>query len=187
MAKVIKTVFLSHNSRDKATAREIGLFLAAEGVNVWFDEWKIPAGHSISSSVSQALAASSHLLLLWSKHARRSRWVRRELFSGISRHLDSGRLQLIPVRLDNTPLPPLIADLKYVRYSGGTETDRFAIVSAVTHRRAAEEFTKAIVRKYKELIGGGPLGLRACPECGSSALDWKKDPGYAHCKECGWD
>lgn len=42
-----KLVFISHNSKDKETAREIGLFLTSEDVNVWFDEWEISYGASI--------------------------------------------------------------------------------------------------------------------------------------------
>jgi hypothetical protein len=180
-----KGVFLSHNSKDKPIASEIGLFLAAEGESVWFDAWKIPVGKSISASVSDALAASSHLLLLWSKNAKRSRWVRREVFAAISDEIESGEIVLVPVCLDKTPLPPLLRDLKYIRYEGGTEADRRQIISAILGRSPSDAFTKAVVKKYMELTRGGPRGLKACPECGSSAL-WWDDDGFPHCKECKW-
>jgi hypothetical protein len=185
MATKRKGVFLSHNSKDKPIAREIGLFLAAEGESVWFDEWRIPAGRSISASISDALAACSHLLLLWSKNAKRSRWVRREVFAALSEDIESGDIVVVPVCLDKTPLPPLLKDLKYLRYDGGTEADRRQIVSAVLGRSATEAFTKAIVKKYMELTRGGPRGLKACPECGSGALRWDSD-GFPRCKECHW-
>ncbi len=181
------SVFVSHNQRDKNTAREIALFLAAEGINVWFDEWKIPAGRSITASVSDALETTTHLILLWSKNARKSNWVRRELFAAASRSVETGKLTLIPVRLDSTPLPTLLRDIKYLTYSTGTELDRFNIVRAITGKNPSEEFTKAITRKYRELTHGGPRGLRACPECGSAQLDWKRFNGFPWCKECGWN
>ena len=180
-----KSVFLSHNSKDKLIASEIGLFLAAEGESVWFDAWKIPVGKSISASVSDALAASSHLLLLWSQNAKRSRWVRREVFAALSDEIESGEITVIPVRLDKTPLPPLLRDLKHIRYEGGTETDRRQIISAILGRSPSEAFTKAVVKKYKELTRGGPHGVKACPECGSSALRWDQH-SFPHCKECDW-
>jgi hypothetical protein len=177
-------VFLSHNSKDKPVALELGLFLVAEGVNIWFDEWKIPPGKSITASVSDALADASHLLLVWSRHAKRSRWVRKEVFSALSDEIENGQITVIPVCLDKTPLPALLRDVKYLRYDGGTEQDRFRIVSAVLDRHPSEEFTRAIVKKYRELIDGGPKGIRACPECGSGALKW--EDGDLICPECGW-
>ena len=178
-----KGVFLSHNSKDKRIAAEIGLFLAAEGESVWFDAWKIPVGKSITASVSEGLATSSHLLLLWSRNATRSRWVRREVFTALSEEIESGEIAIVPVCLDQTPLPPLLKDLKYLRYEGGTEADRRQIVSAILGRNPSEAFTRAVVKKYMELTRGGPRGLKACPECGSSALRWSAT-GFPSCTEC---
>jgi|ERR1035437_2595003 hypothetical protein len=177
-------VFLSHNSKDKPAARELGLFLVAEGVNVWFDEWKIPPGRSIAANVSDALANSSHFLLIWSCHAKRSRWVRKEIFSALSDDIENGQPTVIPVCLDKTPLPALLRDVKYLRYDGGTEQDRFRIVSAVLDRHPSEEFTRAIVKKYRELVDGGPRGIKACPECGYRGLKWKDS--NPSCPECKW-
>jgi hypothetical protein len=184
MAKKFLSVFLSHNRKDKPIARELGLYLASEGVSVWFDEWSINPGHSISASISDGLSKSTHFLLLWSKHAKRSRWVNKEMFSAINLGTRHKPIQVIPICLDKTRLPTLMADLKYIRYKGGTESDRIEIVTAITGKHPSDTYTKAIVRKYNELIDGGGTGLRACPECGSSLLDWIKSS--PHCKECGW-
>src|SRR4051794_40868768 len=72
-------VFLSYNTADADTARSIGAHLALAGVDVWFDEWKIKAGDSIPGRLNEGLKSFDAFVLVWSKRAARSRWVRQEL------------------------------------------------------------------------------------------------------------
>src|SRR5437870_343650 len=102
--------FLSHNVVDKEVARSIGAHLVLTGVDVWFDEWEIEAGDSIPGKLDEGLAAFDAFILLWSANANRSKWVRQELHSAIMRALQEGSAKIIPCMLDETPLPPLIAD-----------------------------------------------------------------------------
>lgn len=66
-------VFISHNKADKDVAREIALFLAAENINVWFDEWEISAGDSIIEQISTGLRGCTHFIILWLKNASKSK------------------------------------------------------------------------------------------------------------------
>ncbi len=192
-------VFVSYNSKDKAAAQQVALFLAAENLNVWFDKWEIQAGDSIIQQVQRGLRSCTHFWILWSTHAARSKWVRRELSAILARAVESGSPKVIPLRLDDTPLPTLLADLKYVKYHGGTERDRYEIARAVTGNHPSTEFIKAIVRKYHELIRAekawdrNPFGLNACPECGDRRLAlsvWIDPEGEQWtritCSDCGW-
>src|SRR5437867_13240136 len=113
------STFLSHNSSDKEVAREIAMFLAAENITVWFDEWQISAGDSIVAKIEEGLKDCSHFVILWSQNASTSSWVRRELRSVLARAIETGVPKVIPVRLDATPLPELLADLRYIRFHGG--------------------------------------------------------------------
>lgn len=195
-----KSVFISHNSNDKATAREIGLFLISEDVNVWFDEWEINYGASIPQSINKGLNDCTHFLLLWSEHAQTSKWVEAELNSIINLQLStrSEHVKIIPLCLDDTPLPRLISHYRYIKYSGGSETDRREIVSAVTDKLPSRNYIKAIVKKYNEVIfdteANDPFMLKACPACGETdlqyqgTLDEEHDEKYyfVMCKACGW-
>ena len=191
-------VFISYHIQDKEVAREIALFLTAENINVWFDEWEISAGDSIVEQINAGLLGCTHFLILWSRNASTSNWVRRELHSTLNQAIKDRIPRVIPIILDDTPLPKLIADIRYIRYSGGTEKDRNNIVNSVTGHGPSFNFIKAIVKKYHEVItnheGGDPFGLRACPRCGSTRLeggsytDDERDEVYyvLACKECGW-
>jgi hypothetical protein len=192
-------VFVSYNRKDGAAAQRIALFLAAENLKVWFDKWEIQAGDSIVQEIQRGLEGCTHFWILWSANASQSRWVTRELSAILTRAIESGTPRVIPLKLDDTPLPPLLADLKFVRFHGGTERDRYQIIRAVTGNAPASDFTKAIVRKYHELIrdekGGdqNPFGLSACPECGDKRLTlsaWIDPEGEfwtrVTCSDCGW-
>jgi len=192
-------VFVSYNNRDRLAAKQVALFLAAENLSVWLDEWQIQAGDSIVVEIERALEDCTHFLILWSSNASGSNWVRRELSAALTSAIRTNRPKVIPLRLDDIGLPPLLSDLSYLRFHGGTEEDRYEIVRAVTGQSPSLDFIKTIVRKYHEVIRSeGPSendpfgGLTHCPECGtalrhSSSMDSSGEWWFVvNCPDCGW-
>jgi hypothetical protein len=192
-------VFLSHNKADKRAAREFAAVLALEGIDVWFDEWTISAGDSIVGSIEQGLRQSSHLLLLWSKHAKRSKWVTAELRAALVRSLSKGKIRIIPICLDGTPLPPLLRDLKYIRKKRSADATRRELVLAVTGQAPKDAYLRALVKRYHSALWSrgsrDSLGVKACPSCGSARLKrWKSPPDgitpghwlHVGCEDCSW-
>ena len=190
------TTFISYNKADKDAARNIALFLAAENTNVWFDEWEISAGDSIIAQINQGLAGCTHFIILWSANSATSTWVRAELEAILVKAIKSGNPRIIPMLLDDTPLPPLLQPLKYIRYQGGNEEDRASIVESISGSKPSQDFIRAIVQKYNEVIYNpdlpGPFPYEACPSCGSRRLKGssamiRDDMWYIiHCEDCGW-
>ena len=76
-------------------------------MDVWFDEWEIQAGDSIPGKLNPALAAFEAYILIWSREANQSNWVRQELHTAIMRAMNDGSAKIIPCVVDGTPLPPL--------------------------------------------------------------------------------
>lgn len=196
-----KLVFISHNKNDKDIAREIGLFLTSEGINVWFDEWNISAGESITEQINEGLYGCTHFIVIWSKNSARSNWVNRELNSIIGLSIaQGGEPKIIPVILDNTALPIILNDILNINYNGGKEEDRSNIIKAVTGECPSNNYIKAIVKKYHEVINddvnlNNVLPYKACPICGSTRLiqkrliDYINDEEYftIKCCECSWN
>lgn len=190
--------FISYNKADKDVAREVALFLTSENINVWFDEWEVSAGDSIIEQIDKGLSDCTHFIIIWSKNASISNWVREELESILSNAIKSGKPKILPVVLNETPLPQIISHIRYIRYHGGKEQDRSEIVRAVTGNAPSSNFIKAIVKKYHEVIydpnAKDPFGIVACPRCGSKRLkgssftDCEHDEVYfiLACEECGW-
>jgi hypothetical protein len=135
-------VFISHNIANKAFAREMGALLVLDGIDVWFDEWAISAGDSIVGGVERGLQGSSHLLLLWSRHAKRSRWVTSELRSALVRSMSKGKPKIVPMLLDSTPLPPLLRDLKYIRRNRDLEANHRTLILELTGRAPQDSYLR---------------------------------------------
>ena len=167
-------VFLSHNSRDKADARLIAGALAKRGAGVWFDEWNIKPGESIAAGIEAGLANSKVFLLIWSQRAAESHWVGTEVRAYLHRRVADASLRIVPVMLDATPLPLLVAD-----YSGFKITDLgdFEKVAAGTVGETEDrELAKLLQERLWELSKGkvpegSPHKYLICPQCGSSNLD----------------
>jgi hypothetical protein len=101
-------VFLSHSSKDKPFVRELRKSLYSV-CDTFFDETDIMPGQSITVRLNIALARTDMLVLLHSEHAACSEWVQREWSSML--YL---KRPVVVVRLDDTSIPPLLADLKYI-------------------------------------------------------------------------
>jgi predicted nucleotide-binding protein len=68
-------VFISHNDQDKETARLLAMLFTERGIGVWFDEWQIKPGESITGGFGKGIEECNVFVLLWSAAAKGSRWV----------------------------------------------------------------------------------------------------------------
>ncbi len=183
------TVFLSHNKADKDEARDIALILTVEGINVWFDEWEIGVGDSIVERINNGLLDCTHFAILWSENAARSNWVRREFQSTLAHAIDIGKPRILPIRLDETPLPSLIADIIYLRYTEPIEEQRQKIIKSVTGHLPSVNFEAAIIKMYYQITKN--TSIPSCSKCGGIRLQFseqvydEKSHGVSYCLDCG--
>lgn len=191
-------VFISHNSRDKADARLLATLLAQQGVNVWFDEWNIRPGESLTGGIEEGLGNAEVFVLLWSEGAHSSRWVGTEMRAYIRQRVDDDTLRIVPVMLDETPLPVLVADYRGFNLTGGNCTME-DVVEGLTGTRTDQELAALLQRRLNEVTQGSTeadpmFGVLVCPSCGgtdferSQAIDYDRDDAYytIGCKDCGW-
>lgn len=92
-------VFLSYARGDRSAAERLAHAIGETGLSVWWDR-HIKGGAEFSRDIERQLDAAARVLVLWSKEAVVSRWVRDEA----SVAADSGRL--VSATIDGTP-PPL--------------------------------------------------------------------------------
>ncbi len=131
-------VFISHASADKSLARKLRDALSTNGINVWIDEAEIRVGQSIPAEIQRALHASDVLCLLISAASTHSRWVTRELNSFLPLFIDGSRV-LVPCRVDSSPVPSLIQDIKYADFRGQFAVGFNALLNAVKIREAVSK------------------------------------------------
>lgn len=112
-----RVAFLSHSSTDKPFIRQLAADLAANGIGVWLDEQRIRVGDSIPEKIAQGLAESDYFLLAMSQRAIDSAWVQKELNNALMSEVQRRNVHVLPLKLDNTPMPSIIADKKYADFS----------------------------------------------------------------------
>ncbi len=192
------SVFLSHNANDKEYVRRLAAATAATGAHVWFDEWTIRPGDSIPGAIDRGLAQFNVFALVWSEAASNSQWVRTEMDAAVTRWIRDSSLRLIPVVLDRTPLPALLASLRYIDATDGDHLrvtrELLGLESEAAFRMAVQAFIDEAGLNFREFWGVGVLV--ACRGCGATAeniegweeIDHRHDRRYvgARCKVCGW-
>ncbi|MBN1351651.1 toll/interleukin-1 receptor domain-containing protein [candidate division KSB1 bacterium] len=95
-------LFISYDHSDENIAHRLAKDLSSVGVQVWIDTQFKKAG-SIINNISKHIDECDILLLLWSKHARDSKFVNNEYQSAF--HKDK---TIIPCKLDETEVPTLL-------------------------------------------------------------------------------
>jgi hypothetical protein len=128
---VIGRVFLCHASEDKPTAVDLASALMSRGVAVWLDQWEIKVGDSIVDKINQGIEAASHLAILISKHSASKPWVVREMSAALMRQLANRSIRVLPVRIDDAPLPALLADIRYADCRGDLQRGCQEVVEAI--------------------------------------------------------
>ena len=103
---------MSYNKADADLARAVASALSLFGAEVWFDEWQIAPGQSIVGGIESGLASADVFIVLWSESAAASNWVGTEWRAYITRRVQDDSLRVIPLRLDEAPLPVLLSDFR---------------------------------------------------------------------------
>ncbi|MGH7595549.1 MAG: TIR domain-containing protein [bacterium] len=108
----IPRIFISHAWEDKELVRRLEKTLADAGAEVWVDHADIRGGDNLPERINDALEWCNTLLLVWSKPAKASHWVKLEWTNAISL-----RKLIVPCPIDGTPAPPIMANTAYVDFS----------------------------------------------------------------------
>ncbi len=122
-------VFISHAFEDKEYARELADALSKSGVKVWFDEFELHIGDSLSRSISHGLSESSYGIVILSRKFFQKEWTQKELGALTSRETTNKKV-ILPIWLN-------IDSEEIIRYSP-ILADRFAISSIVGINKIVE-------------------------------------------------
>lgn len=128
-----RVAFLSHSSVDKPLIRQLAADLTAAGVDVWLDEQRIRVGESIPERIGQGLAESDFFLLAVSAASVQSEWVKKELNAALLNEVQRRSVHILPLKLDGTAMPSVIADKKYADFSTSYKTGLVETLKAMGH------------------------------------------------------
>jgi TIR domain len=155
--------FLSHASEDKREFVEpLARELADMGVAPWLDIWEIKPGDSLVNKLfDEGLDTVTAVIVVVSASSAVKPWVREELDAAVVRRITSST-RLIPIRLDNAPMPSPIQHLAWINAERTSEGIR----------SAAEQITDALyARDKRPAVASPPRYTAAAPIPGLTQAD----------------
>lgn len=91
-------IFISHASEDKDTvARPLATKLVESGFTVWYDEFSLQWGDSLSKSIGRGLADSTYGVVILSPNFFNKKWTQMELDALIALTVP-GEKKILPLR-----------------------------------------------------------------------------------------
>lgn len=109
-------VFISHASQDKEDFVEpLAGLLSDMGLKVWYDDFVLKVGDSLSRSIDRGIANSEYGLVVLSPHFFAKGWTERELAGLTAREVAGRRKLILPIwhnvtREDVLEYSPMLAD-----------------------------------------------------------------------------
>lgn len=126
------STFIGYASEDKSIAKRVARDLASKGISVWLDQDEILVGDSVSERIRQGIFRCDYLIVLLSARSRDSIWVTGEIGAAFARFGKTADRAILPVRIDDSPLPAIFADARCVDLSKDYEQAIAALVARMT-------------------------------------------------------
>lgn len=194
-------VFISHASEDKDLfVRPLSRALKSLGVSVWFDEFSLRLGDSLSGSIDKGLASSKFGLVVISQHFIKKPWPEYELRGLISREIGEDRI-ILPIwhgvtRQQVAQFSPSLADKIALNTDEKTAQDIFinvlrvvrpdlyaahprAEIERITSGEALHDLQQEFIRVKQE------LSEYQCPHCSAPLVTRLEAPFDSEGKHWG--
>jgi hypothetical protein len=160
----VATVFISYaHADDTAWTAKLAADLERDGFNVFFDRWDIAPGDQLVRRLDEALSSASCGLIVFGRSTADSPWVYAE-YSALVQRMEVSGARLIPVLLDDVPLPPILgmqvfADFRYCASESQYQSCLAQLEQALRGERAARIDADSVIRFAADL-GRRPEGPR---------------------------
>jgi hypothetical protein len=168
--------FISHASEDKGEiVRPLAQELQKKGLRVWFDEFELTVGDSLTESIDKGLTTSRYGIVILSKSFFDKNWPEYELRGLKQRQLNSERNVILPLwygidKNDIVNYSPTLADIMAQKINENNITEvSNTLVSIINDRpvdsndfnitaRETKAMLHTLIHDLDEEYGLGPLG-----------------------------
>lgn len=141
-------VFISYSHRDQEFVLALVAELQSQGVRVWIDQVELEIGDSLIERISEAISAEDFVVAVISEDSAKSGWCQKELSLAVTEGINNKRVKVLPVRLGEVEMPPMLRDIKWGE----------AAVDA-----SPSDLAAALARAIKRNLARQATGLSATP------------------------
>lgn len=125
-------VFFCYSHQDKDFVDRLAKQLVLRRAWVWVDRWELNVGDSIVGRVQEAIEKASAVVVVLSRSSVGSPWVQRELQSVIYREVQGQQSLVIPVVIEDCPIPPFLSDRIYADFRANFDTGLRVLVEGLS-------------------------------------------------------
>jgi hypothetical protein len=152
MSPEARSVFISHAGSNRAEAGRVRDLLNASNIEVRLDVTEVQAGVSFVAFMESALSKSDYCLLLWSRAAGDSEWVRVEWEAALHRAVSDAPGFLVVCRLENHEVPVLLRPRLFVDLFPQLEPGLERVLTLLKDDAVAGERTSRPVAKPRAAL-----------------------------------
>jgi hypothetical protein len=125
------TVFISYSHRDKEFVDRLALELVRARAPIWLDRWELKVGDSLLQRVQRAIDQSAALVVVLSRSSVESEWCKKELTAGLMKELEEKEVVVLPVVIDDCPVPLFLRDKLYADFRGNFDEGKKQLLAAL--------------------------------------------------------
>ena len=111
------SIFLSHNSKDKAFVRRLADDLRKNGHYAWVDEAEIKVGDSLIEKIEEGIENTQYLGVVISSNSIESKWVTREVEIALNQEINEKKVKVLPILIEKVKIPAFLLDKKYADFT----------------------------------------------------------------------
>ena len=167
-------LFISHASEDKdEIARPLAQHLIDKGFQVWYDEYSLKVGDSLSDEIEKGLIDCDYGIVILSKNFFNKDWPKKELSGLVSKEIGFGKKSILPVWHNITYQEILNFSVTLAdRFAVSTEKDLSQIVEAIDKaiglrnydRKALDQEARKVASYFYKMHFSAHRGVvRWCP------------------------
>lgn len=132
------SIFISYSTKDKAIVERIYQDLSKADVEVWLDEREIKVGDDIRQKIEQGIKNFDFFGIVLSKSSVQSAWVQNELSAAYVKEMESKKVTILPIKIEECDVPALISGKKYADLSGDYSSGLSDLLKVLSHVKIRE-------------------------------------------------
>jgi hypothetical protein len=114
-------IFISYATPDRAFVLRLASNIEMLGHSVWLDLREISVGDSPVGKIGAGIDRADYLIVVLSQHTARSSWVEQEVQIKYCEELAQRRTLILPVLIEDCPIPPLLRPRRFADFRMGYE------------------------------------------------------------------
>ena len=128
----MKTIFISHSGPDSEIAKSLADALKLSGHDVIIDIFDLKPGEDVIDFMNDAIDRAQFIVILFSKSTADAKWQQKESTAALWQEVQKENKTIIIVRLDDEPLPPLLATKRYLNLPNDTKQEIMAVINQLS-------------------------------------------------------